>query len=408
MTQHGTHRRLRAWQHSTFCPLRIKLRLAVQRKNIQDAFFIVLLVGLSAAFFRVLVPLLVAIAVAVILALVLRHPVSWLTRRGMRRGKATVLIIVGLLVIGAAPVVLLTTLIIAEVEVGAQTVRTEWPRLLTWAQSKLPGMRALMEQYQIEERISALIGDAAAQVLNASRAALTSAAGVVLRAVVVIYLVIYLLIDGEDLLKYIYRLLPLDRAHSRELLQRAANTLDATVLGTLFIGIIEGAFGALLFALFGFPSPTLWGMIMVIMSVLPLLGINVIIVPAGIIAIILGDVGRGIGLIAIGVAGTVVSQNMIRPKLVGDRAGLHPALVLVSTIGGLVWLGLIGFIVGPVVATLAVILWEQLALRHDGPDDDTPDDDTPDDDTPNDDTPTTTPNDTPDDDAPDGQPVAVE
>ena len=384
MTQHGTHCRLRACQHSTFSRLRIKLGLAVQRKHIQDTFFVVLLVGLSAAFFRVLVPLLVAIAVAVILALVLRHPVSWLTRRGMRRGKATVLIIVGLVVIGAAPVVLLTTLIIAEVEVGAQTVRTEWPRLLTWIQSKLPGMRALMEQYQIEERISALIGDAAAQALNASRAALTSAAGVVLRAVVVIYLVIYLLIDGEDLLKYIYRLLPLDRAHSRELLQRAANTLDATVLGTLFIGIIEGAFGALLFALFGFPSPTLWGMIMVIMSVLPLLGINVIIVPAGIIAIILGDVGRGIGLIAIGVAGTVVSQNMIRPKLVGDRAGLHPALVLVSTIGGLVWLGLIGFIVGPVIATLAVILWEQLAVRHEGLVGDTPDNGTPNDDAPDD------------------------
>ena len=351
----------------------------MQRKSIQDAFFIVLLVGLSAAFFRVLVPLLVAIAVAVILTLVLRHPVGWLTRRGMQRGKATVLIIVSLVVIGAAPVVLLTTLIIAEVEEGAQTVRTEWPRVLAWVQSKLPGMRALMEQYQIEERISALIGDAAAQALNASRAALTSAAGVVLRAVVVIYLVIYLLIDGEKLLKYIYRLLPLDRVHARELLQRAANTLDATVLGTLFIGVIEGAFGALLFALFGFPSPTLWGMIMVIMSVLPLLGINVIIVPAGIIAIILGDVGRGIGLIAVGVSGTVVSQNMIRPKLVGDRAGLHPALVLVSTIGGLVWLGLIGFIVGPVIATLALILWEQLAVRHEGlggvpPDDDAPDD----------------------------------
>ena len=89
--------------------------------------------------------------------------------------------------------------------------------------------------------------------------------------------------------------------------------------------------------------------------------------PAGIIAIILGDVGRGIGLIAVGVAGTVVSQNLIRPKLVGDRAGLHPALVLVSTLGGLVSLGLIGFIVGPVIATLAVILWEQFAVRHGDP-----------------------------------------
>ena len=347
---------------------------AVQRKHIRDAFFIVLLVALSGAFFRLLLPLLVAIAVAVILALLLRHPVGWLTRHGMRRGKATVLIIVGLVVIGAAPVVLLTTLIIAEVEEGVQTVRTEWPRLLAWAQSKLPGLRALMEQYQIEERMSALIGDAAAQALSATRRALASAAGVALRAVVVIYLVIYLLIDGEELIKYLYRLLPLDRTHARELLHRAANTLDATVLGTLFIGVIEGAFGALLFALFGFPSPTLWGMIMVIMSVLPLLGINVIIVPAGIIAIILGDVGRGIGLIAVGVAGTVVSQNMVRPKVVGDRAGLHPALVLVSTLGGLVWLGLIGFIVGPVIATLALILWEQLAVRHEDPDGGTGDD----------------------------------
>ena len=340
---------------------------AVQRKQIQDAFFIVMLVALSAAFFRLLVPLLLAIAVAVILALVLRHPVRWLTRHGMSRTRATVLIIIGLVLIGSGPVALLASLIVAEVEEGVQTVRTEWPRLLTWVQSKLPAVRALMEQYQIEERISALIGDAAAQALNASRAALQSAAGIALRVVVVIYLVIYLLIDGEELLKYMYRMLPLDRAHARGLLDRAAQTLDATVLGTLFIGVIEGTFGAVLFAVFGFPSPTLWGVVMVIMSVLPLLGINVIIVPAGIIAIILGDVGRGIGLIAVGVAGTVVSQNLIRPKLVGDRAGLHPALVLVSTLGGLVWLGLIGFIVGPVIATLAVILWEQFAVRHGDP-----------------------------------------
>lgn len=352
---------------STFSARRINVPAAVQRKQIQDAFFIIMLVALSAAFFRLLVPLLVAIAVAVILALVLRHPVGWLTRRGMRRGKATVLIIMALVLVGSGPVALLASLIVAEVEEGAQIVRTEWPRLLTWVQSKLPAVRALMEQYQIEERISALIGDAAAQALNASRAALQSAVGIVLRAVVVIYLVIYLLIDGEELLKYMSRMLPLDRAHARRLMDRAAQTLDATVLGTLFIGVIEGTFGAVLFAVFGFPSPTLWGLLMVIMSVLPLLGINVIIVPAGIIAIILGDVGRGIGLIAIGVAGTVVSQNLVRPKLVGDRAGLHPALVLVSTLGGLVWLGLIGFIVGPVVATLAVILWEQFSLRHDDP-----------------------------------------
>ena len=67
------------------------------RKQAQDAFFIVLLVGLSAAFIRLLAPYLVAVAVAVILALLLRHPLNWLLRRGVARGAATALVVVALL-----------------------------------------------------------------------------------------------------------------------------------------------------------------------------------------------------------------------------------------------------------------------------------------------------------------------
>ena len=64
------------------------------------------------------------------------------------------------------------------------------------------------------------------------------------------------------------------------------------------------------------------------------------------------------------VPGTIFSQNILRPKLIGDRTGLHPALVLVSTIGGLSWLGLIGFLVGPIIATLFVVIWEQFATQR--------------------------------------------
>ena len=103
---------------------------------------------------------------------------------------------------------------------------------------------------------------------------------------------------------------------------------------------------------------------MVLVSVLPLLGINAVVVPAGVVVIIMGDVGRGIGLIAVGVTGAMVSQNLLRPKLVGDRSGLHPALVLVATLGGLAWLGLVGFVIGPMLATLATIAWKQFASSH--------------------------------------------
>ena len=336
----------------------------MNRKQIQDAFFIVLLVGLSVAFIRLLSPYLVAVAVAVILALLLRHPLNWLLKKGVARGAATALVVVALMVLGAAFLILFGILLTSELEEGVRTIRSEWPKLLAWAQQRLPWMQALVQQYELEQRISDLLGSAASQILSLSQAALSSLAAGILRAVVVAFVVIYLLLDGEKLKKRLYRLLPLDRTQTDQLMQRAAQTLDATVLGTLFIGVLEGTFGGLLFVLFGLPSATLWGLIMVLVSVLPLLGINAVIVPAGVVVIILGDVGRGVGLIVVGVTGAAVSQNLLRPKLVGDRSGLHPALVLVATLGGLAWLGLVGFVIGPMLATLAMIAWEQFASRH--------------------------------------------
>ena len=336
----------------------------MNRKQIQDAFFIVLLVGLSVAFIRLLSPYLVAIAVAVILALLLRHPLNWLLQKGVARGAATALVVVALMVLGAVFLILFGILLTSELEEGVRTIRSEWPKLLAWAQQRLPWMQALVEQYELEQRISDLLGNAASQILSLSQAALSSLAAGILRAVVVAFVVIYLLLDGEKLKKRLYRLLPLDRTQTDQLMRRAAQTLDATVLGTLFIGVLEGTFGGLLFVLFGLPSATLWGLIMVLVSVLPLLGINAVIVPAGVVVIIMGDVGRGVGLIVVGVTGAVVSQNLLRPKLVGDRSGLHPALVLVATLGGLAWLGLVGFVIGPMLATLAMIAWEQFASRH--------------------------------------------
>ena len=336
----------------------------MNRKQIQDAFFIVLLVGLSVAFIRLLSPYLVAVAVAVILALLLRHPLNWLLQKGVARGAATALVVVALMVLGAVFLILFGILLTSELEEGVRTIRSEWPKLLAWAQQRLPWMQALVEQYELEQRISDLLGNAASQILSLSQAALSSLAAGILRAVVVAFVVIYLLLDGAKLVERLYQLLPLDRTQTDQLMRRAAQTLDATVLGTLFIGVLEGTFGGLLFVLFGLPSATLWGLIMVLVSVLPLLGINAVIVPAGVVVIIMGDVGRGVGLIVVGVTGAVVSQNLLRPKLVGDRSGLHPALVLVATLGGLAWLGLVGFVIGPMLATLAMIAWEQFASRH--------------------------------------------
>ena len=136
------------------------------------------------------------------------------------------------------------------------------------------------------------------------------------------------------------------------------STTSATLISTIIIGFLEGMLAAVLFIACGLPSPFFWGVITMVLSMIPLIGSNLIIIPAGIATIAGGSV------VFIGFVGVAITQNIVKPKLLGDRTGLHPALALLATIGGIAWLGLIGFLVGPVLAALFIVVWRQFAKRY--------------------------------------------
>ena len=71
-------------------------------------------------------------------------------------------------------------------------------------------------------------------------------------------------------------------------------------------------------------------------------------------------------MILLGLGGVAITQNVVKPKLLGDRTGLNPALALLATIGGIAWLGLIGFLVGPLLASLFIVVWQQFGKRRIG------------------------------------------
>ena len=51
-------------------------------------------------------------------------------------------------------------------------------------------------------------------------------------------------------------------------------------------------------------------------------------------------------------------DNFVKPKLIGNRAQLHPAFVLLGILGGLIMFGLIGVILGPLILALFVTFVE--------------------------------------------------
>ena len=138
--------------------------------------------------------------------------------------------------------------------------------------------------------------------------------------------------------------------------RRVGDTIYATIYGTLAVSAVQGLLGGLMFWWLGLPAPLLWGVVMALLAVLPVLGAFVIWIPAALFLALEGSWGKALILTAWGgvVVGTI--DNLLRPILVGKRLKLHTVLAFVSVVGGLILFGPAGLILGPVVLTVAAVL----------------------------------------------------
>jgi predicted PurR-regulated permease PerM len=180
---------------------------------------------------------------------------------------------------------------------------------------------------------------------------------------VMFFTMFYFFRDGETLVKRIKYLVPIRADYEELIASRFLLISRATVMVTAIIGITQGTIGALALLIFGVKLWLLWGFIMIILSLIPLMGAWIVLIPAGIIQIILGHTGQGIGIILTCFLFVFVVDNFIRPRLVGRRAKLHDLVIFFSSIGGIAVFGPLGFIVGPVIAALFVAVLDIYGLE---------------------------------------------
>jgi len=171
---------------------------------------------------------------------------------------------------------------------------------------------------------------------------------------VMFFTMFYFFRDGEILVKRIKYLVPIRADYEEMITSRFLLISRATVMVTVLIGVTQGTIGALALLIFGVKLWLLWGFIMIILSLIPLMGAWIVLIPAGIIQIILGHTGQGIGIILTSLLFVSTVDNFIRPRLVGRGAKLHDLVIFFSSLGGIAVFGPLGFIVGPVIAALFV------------------------------------------------------
>ena len=165
----------------------------------------------------------------------------------------------------------------------------------------------------------------------------------------------YFYMDGPSMLQKAIRLLPLRDSQERKLISTFVSTAKATIKGTLVIGVIQGSLGGLLLWAVGYTSPIFWSVVMAVFSILPGVGVFVVLFPAALILIQEGSY-LAAGIIVLCCVAIGLLDNVLRPWLIGKDLKMHDLVIVISTLGGIGLFGLTGFVVGPILASSVMAL----------------------------------------------------
>jgi predicted PurR-regulated permease PerM len=248
----------------------------------------------------------------------LRHP-------GWTATVSTLLVIVTIL----GPVTLITLAVVDELRNIAGSLDTNSVRIFDFNSPVLGPWLRWLDQYVDIERLQspaflrATLERWTGTLANSTIGVVGGAVSVVVQMLLVVFTMFYLFRDGDAIRRAAFDMLPLERSQTRDVVARTKEVVGATVYGVIVIALIQGSLGAFIFWALGLPSPLLWGVVMFFLSMIPMAGAFLVWAPAALFLAFTGAWGRAVILVIWGVLVVGSIDNLLSPRLVGQRTRLH-------------------------------------------------------------------------------------
>jgi predicted PurR-regulated permease PerM len=342
----------------------------MNRDTANKSALLLLVILISAIFLSMIRTFLMAIFLAGIFS-ALAHPLYKRFERwyGGRRALASLSTLFLIVIIVIVPLGALMGVVTAQALKVGQAV-TPWvqeqiaqPGEFHKLLSSLPFYEEI-EPYSkiIWRKAGELIGTISQFLISSLSTATMGAVNLLFMAFAMLYTMFFFLIDGDKLLHKILYYLPLKDQDEQRMLNKFTSVTRATLKGTAVIGILQGGLAGFAFWVVGIPSAVFWGTIMAVLSIIPGIGTTLVWGPAVIILAAGGNFAKagGLGIFCALVVGSI--DNLLRPILVGKDTQMHELMIFFSTLGGIVMFGVMGMIIGPIVAALFITVWEIYAV----------------------------------------------
>ncbi|WP_455273481.1 AI-2E family transporter [Rhizobium herbae] len=339
--------------------------------------FYILLVLVTIGFIVVIFPFYSAVFWAVVLVVVLYPAHSRIEGLvGGKRNVAAALSVVMCVCLVIVPGILVLSALAQEASSLYQRLDRGdidiW-RALTQAKATLPVyVQVWLDRLNLEQQFTDTDTDLSSAMMEGGRFFATRAFSLGQNTLefligfgVMLYLLFFLFRDGRALSLMIRRAIPLSDDHTRQFSAKFASVVRATVRGNIIIALVQGTIGGIAFWALGIQPALLWGVLMTLLSLLPVIGAALVWLPVAVYLALIGAWVKVVVLVVIGGLVIGLVDNLLRPLLVGKETRMPDYVVLVSTIGGISLIGINGFIIGPLFAALFISVWDIFISERD-------------------------------------------
>ena len=288
------------------------------------------------------------------------HPLhGWLTHQIKKPGLAAGIAVFAIAVVLAALVIFVGQSLVSSIASGTQTFQSffqngQWREHL----ARIPWLGSLLASLEQQVNLSGQLQSMAGEVGKRVSEFAAGSAWVFVQILLTFFVLFYLFRDRREALGTLRSLVPLSEKETDKVFTRVADTIHATVFGTLTVAAVQGVLGGLIFWWLGLPAPILWGAVMALLAIVPVLGAFVVWLPVAIFLAASGQWGQAVILTLWGTVVVGLIDNLLYPMLVGKRLRLHTVPVFFAIVGGLAVFGAAGVILGPVILALTDAILE--------------------------------------------------
>ena len=192
--------------------------------------------------------------------------------------------------------------------------------------------------------------------------------------IITIFSLYYFYIDGKSTVKRLKDLSPLEN-HLDDILFNQFSSLSITLVGSvLVIAILQGLIFSISVMMIGLPV-LFFGIAMALASFIPVLGGLIIWLPLSLYLYAQGQTTDALIIVFFGavIIGTII-DHFIRPMVIkkfsqssNQSSALdHTLITVLSTLAGIMQFGILGLFIGPIIAAMAISIFDVYAIKYAG------------------------------------------